>query len=272
MDIRRERESQVLHDAWDRTVKTSDCQLFALLGTAGVGKSRLIAELLECVDGTATVMRGRCLRYGESITFHPVVEALSPIGERAEPVLERLANGGTATPEELFWTVRRLLETLALERPVILNVDDLQWAEPMLLDLLDHIVDISRGAPTLVLCAARPWLLDDRPGWGSGKQNATTLLLEPLSASQREALVGQLGAALEPETCEQIVAASQGNRLFLEEMVALARERSTVEVPATIQTLLAARLERLGRTERDVLERVRSKARSFTACRSRRSP
>jgi tetratricopeptide (TPR) repeat protein len=124
----------------------------------------------------------------------------------------------------------------------------------MLLDLLDHVVDLSRGAPILLLCAARPWLLEDRPGWAGGRFNVTTLLLEPLGAADCGVLLEQIGAALPPEAQARIVAASQGNPLFLEEMVALARERSTVEVPSTIQALLAARVERLAREEREILE------------------
>ncbi len=198
-------------------------------------------------------MRGRCLPYGEGITFWPLIEALGATPEAA-PVIERLGGGGAA-PEELFWEVRRLLESLALERPVILCLDDLQWAEPMLLDLLDHVADLSRGAPILLMCTARPELLEDSPGWGGGKLNATTVLLEPLAGSDCELLLDQLGDGLEAAERTRVIAASEGNPLFLEEMAALARERGTVAVPPTIQALLAARLERLATEERDLLER-----------------
>ena len=220
-----------------------------------MGKSRLVAELLSGAGDGATVLRGRCLHYGEGITFWPLVEALMSVGEPAQQVLERLSSGGSATPEELFWEVRRLLESLASERPVILHVDDLQWAEQMLVDLLDHVVDLSRGLPILVLCTARPELLEDRPGWGGGKLNVTTVLLEPLGTAESETLLDQLGDGLDAETRERVIAASDGNPLFLEEMATLARERGTVEVPPTIQALLAARLERLAVEERELLER-----------------
>jgi tetratricopeptide (TPR) repeat protein len=229
--------------------------LFTLLGAAGVGKSRLVAEFLTGLGDRATVLRGRCLHYGEGITFWPLVEALMPVGERAGSVLDRLSGGGVATPEELFWEVRRLLEALATERPVVLRVDDLHWAEPTLLDLLDHITDLSRGAPIMLVCIARPELLEDRSGWGGGKLNATTVLLEPLAAVESEVLLDELGDGLDPKARARVIAASEGNPLFLEEMVALARERGTVEVPPTIQALLAARLERLGAEERELLER-----------------
>jgi class 3 adenylate cyclase len=253
--VGRRSELRHLYQAWARTVDESDCRLCTVLGVAGVGKSRLVAELLADVGEAATALSGRCLQYGEGITFWPLMEALRPVGERARPVLELLSTGGAATPEELFLAVRRLLESLAVDRPVILHVDDLQWAEPMLFDLLDHIGDRSQGAPILLLCTARPWLLEDRPGWGAGKPNATTVRLAPLPIESCEALLDQLGDGLGPETRARVVVASEGNPLFLEEMVALVHERGTVAVPSTIQALLAARLERLVRDDREVLER-----------------
>ncbi len=253
--VGRVRELAFLRGAWDRVVDERGCHLFTLLGAAGVGKSRLVAELLAGIGDGATVLRGRCLHYGKGITFWPLAEALIAAGEHAQDVLERLDAGGAATPEELFWEVRRLLERLALERPIVLYLDDLQWAEPMLLDLLDHVADLSRGAPILLLCTARPDLLENRPSWGGGKLNATAVLLEPLGATDSEALLAHLGHGLGDDERAQVVAASDGNPLFLEEMSALAREQGVVTVPPTIQALLAARLERLARTERELLER-----------------
>jgi class 3 adenylate cyclase/DNA-binding winged helix-turn-helix (wHTH) protein len=253
--VGRGRELGLLRDAWGRTVAESGCHLFTLLGAAGVGKSRLVAELLSALGDEVLVLSGRCLHYGEGITFWPLQEALADVGEPAEPVLERLRTGGAATPEELFLEVRRSLDLLAAERPVILHVDDLQWAEPMLLDLLDHIVALSRGAPILLLCAARPELLEDRPGWGGGKLNATSLLLEPLATAECDALLESLGDGLDPDARGRVVAASEGNPLFLEEMAALAAATGTTAVPATIQALLAARLDLLTTEEREVLER-----------------
>jgi class 3 adenylate cyclase/DNA-binding winged helix-turn-helix (wHTH) protein len=253
--VGRERELALLRAGWDRTVQESGCHLFTLLGVAGVGKSRLVSELLASIGDAATALSGRCLHYGEGITFWPLLEALTPVGEAAGGVLEHLGGGGAATPEELFWEVRRLLESLATQRPAVLHVDDLQWAEPMLLDLLDHVVELSRGAPILVLCTARPELLEHRPAWAGGKLNATTVLLEPLAAGECEALLDHLGDGLPADARGRVVAASEGNPLFLEEMAALTRERGTIAVPPTIQALLAARLECLPLEEREVLER-----------------
>jgi class 3 adenylate cyclase len=253
--VGRDRELALVRQAWDRAVLESGCHLFTLIGEAGVGKSRLVGELLSGIAQGASVLRGRCLHYGEGITFWPLVEALMPVGGLAQPVIERLSSGGAAVPEELFWDVRRLLEELAAERPVLLHIDDLQWAEPMLLDLLDHVADLSRGAAILLLCTARPDLLDIRTGWGGGKLNATTVLLAPLSGEDSMVLLEELGDGLDREARARVIEASEGNPLFLEEMVALAGERGTVEVPPTIQALLTARLEGLPPEERELLER-----------------
>ena len=248
-------ELRGLRDAWKRVVRESGCHLFTLLGMAGVGKSRLVAELLAGVADEALVLRGRCLSYGEGITFWPLVEALAALGDRGRTVVDRMGRGGAAVPEELFWEARRLLETLAAERPVVMHIDDLQWAQPMFLDLLDHVVDLSRGAPILVLCTARPELLEDRPGWGGGKLNAQAVLLEALGTNESLELLEQLGDGLDGDARARVVAAGEGNPLFLEEMAALARESGAVTVPATVKALLAARLERLGLEERELLER-----------------
>lgn len=252
--VGRARELALLRGAWERAVQESGCHLLTLLGAAGVGKSRLVSELLDAVNAEATVLSGRCLHYGEGITFWPLIEALAPVGEPASRVLDRLESGGAATPEELFWEVRRLLEALALDRPVILHIDDLQWAEPTLLDLLDHVADLSRDSPILLLCTARPDLLEERPAWSGGKLSATTVRLQPLDAPSCDRLLDELGDGLMPDARARVIAASDGNPLFLEEMAALAREQHTLSVPSTIQALLAARLERLPEQERELLE------------------
>jgi class 3 adenylate cyclase len=253
--VGRKRELGVLRAAWHRTIDESSCHLFTLLGAAGVGKSRLVSELFGSVADRAQVLSGRCLPYGEGITFWPLIEALTPLGNRAKEALELLSSGGAATPEELFIEVRRFLELLASERPAILHVDDLQWGQSMLLDLLDHVADLSRGTPILVLCTSRPELFEERATWGGGKLNATAVLLEPLEAADCELLLEHLGNGLLPEARATVLAACEGNPLFLEEMAALARERDTVSVPSTIQALLAARIERLPAEERELLER-----------------
>jgi class 3 adenylate cyclase/tetratricopeptide (TPR) repeat protein len=253
--VGRSRELDLLAQSYERAVEERGCHLFTLLGAAGVGKTRLTEEFVARLGPEATVLRGRCLHYGEGITFWPLVELLVQLGEPAVSVLERVAEGGSASPEELFWEVRKLLEHSAAERPVVAVVDDLHWAEPMLLDLLDHVTDLSRGVPILLVCLARPELLDGRPGWAGGKLNATSVLLEPLDADESSLLLERLDDGLDTAARERVVQASGGNPLFLEEMAALARDDGDAVVPPTIQALLAARLESLREAELTVIER-----------------
>jgi tetratricopeptide (TPR) repeat protein len=244
-------ELEQLHRAFERAVRERRCHLFTLLGAAGVGKSRLVAEFLRDTD--ADVVSGRCLDYGEGITFWPVVSVLKQLGPRADETLARVV-GGAVVPNEIFAAVRLFLESLATERPLIVVFDDIHWGEPTFLDLIDHIADLSRGAPLFVLCIARPELLDRRPDWAGGKLNATTVLLEPLGPVECAELIAVHGG-VELDMQERILAAADGNPLFVEEMVALAHEDGDVGVPATVQALLQARIDQLGGEERLVMER-----------------
>jgi class 3 adenylate cyclase len=250
--VGRRRELGVLHQAFERAVTERACHLFTLLGSAGVGKSRLVSELLDGID--ATVVRGRCLDYGEGITYWPVVEVLKQLGPRADATIDLLGRG-THSTSEIFWAVRAQLEEAARERPLVVVFDDIHWGEPTFLDLLDHIADLSREAPILLLCVARAELIDTRPGWGGGKLNTTTVLLEPLTADDSAALIESLEVAIDPATRERILETAGGNPLFVEEMLALAREGGDVRLPSTIQALLQARLDQLGVGERSVIER-----------------
>ena len=259
--VGRGRELRALAEAWDRAGSERSCHLFTVLGTAGVGKSRLTAEFLSGLEG-ARVVTGRCLSYGEGITYWPVVEAVlqlrtRPSDPRAAAALAALLGESDApvVAEEIAWAFRKLLEHAA---PVVCVLDDLHWAEPTLLDLVDHVADWSRDAPILLLCMARPELLDRRPTWGGGKLNASTVLLEPLNADETDTLIGQLtGAALEAGLQARIRDAAGGNPLFVEEMLAMVGDSGAHEVvvPPTIQALLAARLDQLDAKERSVLER-----------------
>jgi class 3 adenylate cyclase/tetratricopeptide (TPR) repeat protein len=244
-------ELEQLRGAFDRTVRERRCHLFTLLGAAGVGKSRLVAEFLRDVD--ADIVSGRCLDYGEGITFWPVVSVLKQLGPRADDTLARVV-GGATLPNEIFAAVRLFLESLAADRPLIVVFEDIHWGEPTFLDLIDHVADLSRGAPLLILCVARPELLDKRPGWAGGKLNATTILLAPLGPDECTELIAVHGG-VEPELQIRILAAADGNPLFVEEMVALAREDGGVGVPSTVQALLQARIDQLGGEERVVIER-----------------
>jgi predicted ATPase len=202
--------------------------------------------VLECFGGVA-------LHYGDGITYWPVVEVLLELGHDPQPVI-------AGSPAEAQLAFRKLLEEEAALQPLVVYFDDLQWAEPTFLDLVEHIADWSRDAPTFLLCAARPDLLDLRPAWGGGKLNASSLLLESLSPDESGILVEQLLEQLELDELvrARIVEAAEGNPLFVEEMVAMVREDGGDEeiiVPPTIYALLQARLDRLGGDERTVIER-----------------
>jgi class 3 adenylate cyclase/tetratricopeptide (TPR) repeat protein len=266
--VGRETELRRLRDAFQQAAHDRSCQLFTVLGSAGVGKSRLAAEFLGGLG--ARVVRGRCLSYGDGITYWPVVEILKqlgtlPDGDAAQPLRSLLGESELpAAADEIAWGFRKLLEQEAQEQPLVCVLDDLHWAEETLLDLVEHIADLSRDAALLLLCMARPELLERRPSWGGGKWNATTVLLEPLDAAETDQLLGELGGVTD-DLRERIVQVAEGNPLFIEEMLALVRDSSggDVEVPPTIQALLAARLDQLDPAERSVLERGSVEGRTF---------
>jgi class 3 adenylate cyclase/tetratricopeptide (TPR) repeat protein len=257
--VGREREGRLLSDAWSRATSEEASALFTILGNAGVGKSRLAAEFVKELD--ATVVRGTCLSYGDGITYWPVVEVVKQLlGESAAPdqAIAALLGEGQATADDIAFSVRKLFESAAAERPLVVVFDDVHWAEPTFLDLIEHVVDWSRGAPILLLCLARPELLELRSGWGGGKLNATTVLLESLSAAETDELIDSLlgGHDLDPSLRDRIRTAADGNPLFVEQMLAMVEESpEDVTVPATIQALLSARLDQLPPDERAALER-----------------
>ena len=174
--IGRERQLKLLQNAFETAATEHSCHLVTVLGPAGVGKSRLVAEFVTSLD-EAMVVRGRCLSYGEGITYWPVVEVIKQIPDAetlvdgaAANALEAVLGEGdaAATPDEMAWAFRKLLEARAAEEPLVCIFDDIQWGEETFLELVEHIADLSRGAPILLLCMARPELLDRRPAWAGG--------------------------------------------------------------------------------------------------------
>jgi class 3 adenylate cyclase/tetratricopeptide (TPR) repeat protein len=296
--VGRERELEDLHRAFQRAVQDRTCLLFTVLGAAGAGKSRLTEEFVARAGDSGQIVVGRCLPYGEGITYWPVAQALRTVldvhdFDEPEEVLARLARvlqghdhseaiaarlaqvlgiaEGHAATEETAWAIRRFLEILATDRPVIAVWEDVHWAEPALLDAIDHVTEWARDAPIMMLCTARPEFLDHRPAWGGGKLRASALALPPLDAGTSAELIANLlgGARLPADAIDRVSDAGGGNPLFVEQMVSMliddglvVRENggwrpigdlSTVAVPPTVSALLAARLDRLSAEERQAI-------------------
>ncbi len=277
--VGRSGELELLRAELAAAERDRSCRLVTVLGPAGIGKSRLAVEFVAGVRGQATVLSARCLPYGDGITFWPLTQLVRDAGGREaieaavadEPdgglIMARIdsayGGGRPVSADETFWALRRLLETLARVRPLVVVLEDLHWGEPTFLDLVDYVARWSRDAPILLLCLARPELLDERPRW-----DETPLALEPLSGEESEALLDRLSAERPLTTAVRgrIAAAAEGNPLFVEQMVAMLSDGGgdeEPEIPPSIQALLAARLDRLEPLERRVLERAAVIGREF---------
>jgi class 3 adenylate cyclase/ketosteroid isomerase-like protein len=291
--VGRESELRRLRSVFDAAVAERQAKLAVVLGSPGLGKSRLLSELARSLGGRASVLVAQCPAAGGA-TFAPLAESLrsaldaAPLGDEAERSriaagVGAILAGQPAPPEETFFAVRRLLAALAAARPLVLAIDDLQWAEPLLLDLVEHLVQWGAGAPLLVLAAARPELRDVRSSLASpGGLVADAVTLGGLDAGAATQLAASvIGAdALPAAVAGRVLAASEGNPLFLGELVrmlvndgVLRREGDAwiaaaglagLEMPPTIQALLAARIERLRPEERLVLERAAVIGRQFS--------
>jgi len=306
--VGRDDELQRLTAVYEAAVAARSARLAVILGSPGLGKSRLMDEFARRLGDGATVLTARCDAAGGA-TFAPLVEALrmvlgvddaagrDEVRAALEAVLPRddadrtriakgvaaLVAGTPASPEETFFVVRRLLARLAATRPVVLALDDLQWAEPLLLDLTEHLVQWSTGVPLLVLVAARPELRDTRSSLAASGRLVTDVVtlggLDAAAATQLAANV--IGAdALPAALAGRVLTTSEGNPLFLGELVrmlvndgTLKREGdrwttgvevAALEMPPTIHALLAARIERLRPPERTVLERAAVVGRQFS--------
>jgi DNA-binding SARP family transcriptional activator len=280
--VGRSDELAALLRAFDEARERQELRLVTVVGEAGVGKTRLANELAASVRESATILVGRCVSYGEGATYLPVAEVvrtLAPDGSEAaiaallpgEPDARHVARRvrellgwveGAPPAGEGFWAVRRLLKAVARGRPLLLLLDDVHWAEPTLLDLVEHLVAQSHKVPIVVLCLARPEPAGVRPSWPA------PLALAPLSDDESDELVANLpGAAELPEADRgRIVELAEGNALFAEQLLAYvleSDESALEEVPTTVETLLASRLDRLPAEERGVLERAAVVGRDF---------
>jgi class 3 adenylate cyclase/tetratricopeptide (TPR) repeat protein len=295
----RDEELAALAAAWHAVNEGRAVRLVTVIGDAGLGKSRLVHEMIERYGADATVLRGRCLPYGDGITFWPLVEMASAhiraddSPEQAQArlleltgdadVAARLASAiGLSTEpyplHELNWAARRFLQGLAAVRPVIALIDDIHWAEPAFLELIEHVLDAAEDAPILLLATARHELIEERPTWPD-RPSASRLVLRPLSAAAAETVIGHLlgNAALPLAVVARIVTAAEGNPLYVEQMLSMLIDSRAVQhddealglagmagladhaddaiiVPPTIRALLEARLDRLGREERATVE------------------
>ena len=309
--VGRQRELRMLLESFERVRGDRRAHVFTLVGNAGIGKSRLVGEVLARIASSAgaVVLRGRCLPYGAGITYWPLMEIVREdagifseddrdsalakldartrvlIGTDAPAVLARVATmlgirrADEALPEvipaqfgrEIGWGARQYLAALA-RTPAVIVLDDLQWAEPAVFEIIDGLADSAEDAPLLLLCVARPQLLELRPTWGAGRGNATTITLDALSTDETATLIARLLDIddLPAELRTRVVQRSEGNPLFCEEFLRMLiddgrvvrvndRWRATanvteVRVPESIHALLAARLDGLGEDERRALQ------------------
>ena len=290
--VGRESELELLENTFTRTVRDARATLVTLYGEAGVGKSRLAREFVDGLE-RATVLRGRCLPYGEGVTYWSVAEMVkASAGISDDDPLERayeklretcedeavadllgLAVGvleaveGERGQQEIAWAVRSWAEQLAAAQPLVLVFEDVHWGEEPLLELIEHLAAWVRTAPVLLLCLARPELLDERPSWGGGRIRTATLELEALAHDEAATLVRELAAKVDvPVDIDAVLAKAEGNPLFVEETIrALAEqpEGRQERIPDTLQALIAARIDRLPTVSRRLVQRAAVMGRVF---------
>ena len=298
--VGRGRHLTVLRQALEDAIEYRACVLVTVLAPPGVGKSRLAATFADAVRDRATVLVGQTPSYGVGVTFAPLVELLAQAARRpggdAESVaaalrellatqpdgpavgdrLAQVLGVGEALASDASWAVRRLLEVLASEQPLVVVLEDVHWAEPPMLDLTDAVIDRVHG-PVLFLCLARPELLEQRPTWAAGKPRSITTTLPPLSREEARHLAETLlGSDAPPAVVDRVCETAEGNPLYLEQLTAMLADQgllvrgvwvgaddANVEIPATLQALLASRLDRLDPEPRLILERASVEGRRF---------
>ncbi len=252
--VGREFETAAVHSAFEDAVRTNRCRRLTLLGDPGIGKSRIAAEFASSVQERATVLTGRCLSYGEGITYWPIKEVIGQVGaidaeddddavrskiqrvvrnsSRGDLIARRLAQvlgaeEGSAAPEEIFWAVRRLLEEVARAQPLVVILEDLHWAERNLLELISHVEESTEDSPIFLLCVARPDLGERHPTWNLERGHA--LMVQPLPSGRSLELLADVAGELEVSTDvgRRIVAMAGGNPLFIEQTISMLMDEET---------------------------------------------
>ncbi len=286
--VGRDSELELLENTFARSLRDKRAHLFTVYGEPGVGKSRLVREFVDGVERASCLM-GRALPYGEGVTYWPLGEMVKaaagisdddPLEEAfaklreccAEEVADVLglaagmmeALEAERSPQEIAWAAREVMESIATVQPLILLFEDIHWAEEPLFDLIEHLADWVR-APLLIICLARPELLETRPGWGGGRVRSTAIELEPLSEEESELLVEKLlsqlaGSSGEPFPAppKEVLERAEGNPLFVEETIRMLVEggADVDRVPDTLQALIAARIDHLPSDAKIVLQRA----------------
>src|SRR5204863_4216484 len=281
--VGRDRELEQLVGTLARARQQRSPELVTLVGVPGIGKSRLVGELFQSIEGGGVLTywrQGRSLPYGQGVSFWALAEMVKAQAgiletdgeEEAAPKLQRtveqlidedaewvlshlrplvgLASAAPGSQEEAFAAWRRFFEALAEQYPLVLVFEDIQWADDGLLDFIDDLADWVRDVPLLLVCTARLELLERRPAWGGGKVNAATVQLAPLSDEQMAALMSALGAEVQGDLVERC----GGNPLYAEQFVRMLGERGEGALPETVQGIIAARLDALASDEKALLQ------------------
>ncbi len=295
--VGRGRELDTLRDAAERAFADREVQLVTVVGVPGIGKSRLVWELSRGVDERPELVRwrqGRCLPYGDGVTWWALGEAIkaeagilesdgsaAAAGKIGEMVAGAVGDDrdagwvsghaaalvgvdgagvrGAGTPAEAFAAWRRLVEGLAARGPMVLVFEDMHWADDAMLDFVDHLVEWAGEVPLLVICSARPELLERRRDWGGGKPNAATVALRPLSDDDTRVLIATLLAdtQLPAETQAALLERAEGNPLYAEEFVRMLADQAPATsgvLPESVQGIIAARLDALAADEKQLLQ------------------